>query len=257
MPAISVPASNMLNSLLNALPALFGAFLLIAIAYFVARIVGQIVATLLSGIGFDRLFRRFGLYREPAPVVPTPSAEMGSASPAASPSRLTPSTIVGYLVTVAVILFAVMEAADLLGFRFLAGILSSFIVAAGQVLIGLIIFGIGLYLADLADRVVRSSGASQAGILAPAARIAIIVFSAALALRQMGIAQDIVNLAFGLLLGAVAVAAALAFGLGGREVAARQLERWQQSLRVAQARQDLTPGQGSPDIDEPPSGPVL
>jgi hypothetical protein len=59
-----------------------------------------------------------------------------------------------------------------------------------------------------------------------AARIAIIIFSAALALREMGIAESIVNLAFGLLLGAVAAAADLAFGLGGRDAAARQVDRW-------------------------------
>jgi hypothetical protein len=61
--------------------------------------------------------------------------------------------------------------------------------------------------------------------------VAIIVFSAALGLREMGIAQDIVNLAFGLLLGAVAVSVALAFGLGSREIASREVERWLDSWR--------------------------
>ena len=63
------------------------------------------------------------------------------------------------------------------------------------------------------------------------ARVAIIVFSSALALRQTGIAQDIVNLAFGILLGAIAIAAALTFGLGGRDVAAKEIERWLNSIR--------------------------
>jgi hypothetical protein len=49
---------------------------------------------------------------------------------------------------------------------------------------------------------------------------------AAMALQQMGIAPNIVNLAFGLLLGAIAVAVAIAFGLGGRDVAANQLQNW-------------------------------
>jgi len=51
-----------------------------------------------------------------------------------------------------------------------------------------------------------------------------------MALREMGFAEEIVNLAFGLLLGAVAVAAALAFGIGGRDEAASQLKTWRRSL---------------------------
>jgi hypothetical protein len=52
-----------------------------------------------------------------------------------------------------------------------------------------------------------------------------------MALRQMGLANDIINLAFGLLLGAIAVALALAFGLGGREIAAREIEKWLKSMK--------------------------
>jgi hypothetical protein len=249
IPAISEPASNMLNTLLDALPAIFGAFLLIAVAFFVARIVGQFVATILAGLGFDRLFSSIGLFRTPLTVKPA-SAVATYPETGAEPVTLTPSRIVGYLVTITILLFAVMEAADLLGFEFLATLISQFIVAAGQVLLGLVIFGIGLYLAELADRVIRGSGASNANILAPAARIGIMIFAGALALRQMGIAEDIVNLAFGLLLGAVAVAAAIAFGLGGREAAARQLERWQADLRAAQGRGVIT--SETPPRTEPP-----
>jgi hypothetical protein len=156
---------------------------------------------------------------------------------------MTPSALVGYLVTIAIMLFAAMEAADLLGFGALTLLISRFAVAAGQVLVGLLIFAIGLYFSYLADRVIRSSGAAQSKVLATAARVAIIVFAAALALREMGIAESIVNLAFGLLLGAIAVAVALAFGLGGREAAARQIERW---------RQDVDRQLGRPN---PPTGP--
>jgi hypothetical protein len=63
------------------------------------------------------------------------------------------------------------------------------------------------------------------------ARIAIVSFTGAMALQQIGVAPTIVNLAFGLLLGSVAVAAAVAFGLGGREVAAEQLREWMQMFK--------------------------
>jgi hypothetical protein len=71
-----------------------------------------------------------------------------------------------------------------------------------------------------------------------------------MALRQMGLAEDIVNLAFGLMLGAVAVAAAIAFGLGGREVAGRELERFIEGRRAAQA---LPAGPASPSMPAPPA----
>jgi hypothetical protein len=78
---------------------------------------------------------------------------------------------------------------------------------------------------------VQASGVAQAGLLAMAARVSSLVLAGAMALRQMGLANEIINLAFGLLLGAIAVAVALAFGLGGRELAARELEGWLQSVK--------------------------
>lgn len=77
----------------------------------------------------------------------------------------------------------------------------------------------------------RASGMGQANLLAGLTRAVVLIFVGAIALRQMGIADEIVVIAFGLLMGAVAVAAALAFGLGGREVAARELENWLNRLR--------------------------
>jgi hypothetical protein len=259
IPAVSEPAAEMLTNLLNALPAIFGALLLLGIAYFIARLAGAFTAGILANIGFNNLFRWLGMYADPRKPTPPPpsvtaegaevemSAELaarGAAPGELEPGRRTPAEIAGTLVTIAIMLFAAMEAADLLGFETLAALVSGFIVAAGQVLVGLFIFGLGLYFSYLADRVIRESGVSQASILAPAARIAIIIFSAALALREMGIAESIVNLAFGLLLGAVAVAIALSFGLGGREIAARQLERWRQDLQRSQ----------SSGLAEPPAG---
>jgi small-conductance mechanosensitive channel len=126
----------MLNALLNALPAIFGALLLLAIAYFVARLVGGFVAGLLRNIGFDRFFARIGLFRgvagvEPPPVNPYGTTPPGGGQPVgAQMGGLTPSAIVGYLVTAAIILFAAMEAANLLGFEILAVLVSRFIVAA-------------------------------------------------------------------------------------------------------------------------------
>jgi hypothetical protein len=233
IPAVSVPASNMLNAILVALPSIFAAAVILVVAYFIGRVLGRFVAQLLEVIHFNQFFGRIGLYDEAAARRAQESASgAGTTGQPAQRAPATPADFVGYLVTAGVILFALLEASQFLGFTFLATIVSSFIVAAFQVLVGLVIFGIGLYLSSLADRAIRDSGMTQANILAPVARAIIIVFAAALGLRQMGIADSIVNLAFGLLLGAIAVAAAIAFGLGGRDFAHRQLDRWEDRINA-------------------------
>ncbi len=127
-------------------------------------------------------------------------------------------------------LFAATEAARLLGFDAVGELVSQFTVFAGQLLLGVIIFGVGLFVADVAARTIRASSAREAGLLAMAARVAILVLTGAMALRRMGLANEIINLAFGLTLGAVAVALALAFGLGARDAAADQVQKWRKRL---------------------------
>jgi hypothetical protein len=217
MEAITQPASDMLNTILGAFPAIFGAFLVLAIAYIVGRVVAGLIISLLTGLGFNAILARLGLGGEP---------EEG---------ERTPSEIVGYLVMVAIMFFAAIAALNMLSFEILAEGLAQFTGFAGQVILGLIIFAIGLYLANLVSTTVRASDAPNAGLLALAARIAILVLAGAMALRQMGLANEIVNLAFGLLLGAIAVAVALAFGLGGRDIAARELEGWLESIKSLDA----------------------
>jgi len=211
--AITRPATNMLNAILTALPAIFAAILVVAIAYVVGRVVAGLITNLLTDAGFNGILARLGLGKEPAE------------------GERTPSEIVGYLVLVAIMLFASIEALRLLGFGSVAALVTQFTAFAGRVILGLIIFALGLYLSNLAAKTVQASGAAQAGLLALAARVSILVLAGAMALREMGLANEIINLAFGLLLGAIAVAVALAFGLGGREIAARELEKWLQSAR--------------------------
>ena len=101
----------------------------------------------------------------------------------------------------------------------------------GDILLGSAILVIGFWLANLAyDAIDRASGPGTKG-LARIGRYAILALVIAMGLRAMGIADDIVNLAFGLTLGAVAVAVALSFGLGGREAAGKLMEHWLSRFR--------------------------
>ncbi len=206
--AITRPASEMLNTILSAIPAVFAAALVVAIAYFVGRIVAGLITNVLSGFGFDLVLVKLGL-----------GAKLAK-------GERTPSDVVGYLVLVAIMLFAVIEALRLIGFDLLAGLIGEFLVFAGQVILGLVIFAVGLYLSKLASDAVVATKINQAPLLALAARISIIVLATAMGLRQMGLANEIITVAFALLFGTIAVAAAVAFGIGGREVAARLITEW-------------------------------
>lgn len=209
---ITRPASQMLDQILGSLPSLFGAALILGIAYVISKMVAGLVSNVLNAAGFDRLLARLGLKFK--------GGDGGTG---------TASELVGHLVVVAVMLFAAVEALRLLSFEQLAMLVSSFIVFFFNVLLGVVIFGLGVYLANLAARAIQSSG--QSGLLSTAARVAILVLAGAMALRQMEVAEDIINMAFGLILGAAAIAAAIAFGMGGRDLARQELERWSDDLK--------------------------
>ncbi len=211
--ALTAPASSMLSEFLGALPNIFGAALLLIITYVVARLVARLVTTLLAGVGFDTVLVRIGLAKEKP-----------------GEGQRSPSEAVGYLVLVVIMLFASIEAAALVGFAELATLLSGLTVFLWRVVLALVIFGIGLWLGNLAGKTIEAGESANAKLLALVARVAIWVVAGAMALSQLGLGSDIVNLAFGLTLGGIAVAVALAFGLGGRELAARQLEGWRNSM---------------------------
>jgi hypothetical protein len=235
--AISQPAVAMLNDILSAVPKIFTAALILALAYILGRWVGDLVTNILRGIGFNNVFSWLGVQPK-QPLRLTPSSSDPDATILQEPevATRTPSEFVGIVVQVGIMLFAVVAATDVLGIPALTAIVSGIVLVAGRVLSGLVVFAIGLYLANLAFSLIASSGTRQARLLGQTARIAIIAFVSALALQQMGIGSDIVNLAFGLLLGAIAVGIALAFGLGGREIAADQIREW-----LASFKQDKTP----------------
>ena len=234
--AISLPAIGMLNTILGALPNIFTAAIILAVAYILGRWIGDLVTNILTGIGFNNVFSWLGMQSKQPLRLPSSSTDDLDATVLQEPPARTPSEFVGIVVQVGILLFAVVAATDVLRIPALTAIVSGIVLVAGKVLSGLVVFAIGLYLANLAFSLIASSGTRQARMLGQAARIAVIAFVGALALQQMGIGSDIVNLAFGLLLGAIAVGIALAFGLGGREIAADELRGW-----LASFKQDKTP----------------
>lgn len=206
--AISGPATLMLTTILNAVPDLVGAVLVLTVSYFVGRMVASLITDMLTTLGVNGVPEKLGF-------------KLGGGR--------TLSQWIGYLLLVGVMLFAAVSAAEILGFTFLADILTTFTGFLGQVVLAAITFSIGLYLANMAYQVILSTGGAT--FTASIARLAILVLAGAMGLRQLGIADDIVNMAFGILLGALGIAAALAFGLGSREIAGREVERFLHTIR--------------------------
>jgi len=219
--AVTAPASRMLEMILGAFPQVFAAALILGLSHIVGKLVAGLVSNLLASIGFNRLPEILGL------------KSSDSVNHSNAPSRWG-----GIAIHVAIMLFAVTEAAAQLNFSAVSDLSTRFLVLAGQVGMGLIILVVGMLLANLAAGAVRGTGRPQSGTMATAVRMAVLVLTSAMALREMGFAEDIVNLAFGLLLGAVAVAAALAFGIGGRDAASKQLAQWNEGLENSKDRND-------------------
>ncbi|MDJ0597852.1 MAG: mechanosensitive ion channel [Crocosphaera sp.] len=217
--AISEPATEMLNQVLTLLPKLFAATLVLGLAYVGGQYLSDMVTNVLSTVGFNNIFQWLGIAQ--TPKTPETATEETSTT-----QTRTPSQIAGMVVLVAVMLIASLTAVDILEIEALRAVVGTLLAIAGQVLVGLAVLALGLYLANLCFNLITNSGTRQAKFLGHTARISILIFVVAMALQQMGIAPNIVNLAFGLLVGGIAAAIALAFGLGGREVAAEQLREW-------------------------------
>ncbi|NJK40792.1 MAG: mechanosensitive ion channel [Acaryochloridaceae cyanobacterium SU_2_1] len=235
--AISGPAIDMLRQVLNSIPKMLTAAVILGVAYVLGKIIGDLVAGLLANLGFNNVFQWLGLQAAQSPSASSP--ELSASSPSSPSSvgeivRKTPSEIAGTVVLVGIVLVFLIPATDVLQFQPLTGVITELLRVLAQVLVGVLVFGVGLYLANLAFNLLASSGGAQARMVAQAARIAIIALVTAMALQQMGIASNIVNLAFGLLLGAISVALALAFGFGSMDIAGEQVRKWRDDFQSKQ-----------------------
>lgn len=222
---ISDPARDMLRMFMTAIPNILAAAAILVIAWFIGRFVSGLVARLLANLGFDRLPDRLGL-PQAFPEAGKATADAAAVRDDALDACGTPSALVGGIAFFFVMLFATVEAAHRLGFTGVRDLLETFIEFGANILVGLVILAIGQWLANLASAAIKRTGHSYGELMATITRIAILGLVIAMGLRAMGIADQIVNLAFGLILGAVAIAFAIAFGVGGRESAGRLTRHW-------------------------------
>jgi hypothetical protein len=220
----------MLNEIYAALPRILAAALWIGIAFIIGRFLKTIIESILPPTGFDDAIASTGVLPE------TTSA----------------SRIVANIAMIAIILAASIEAARQLGGDDIAIFLAQVTALGGKVIFGTLIIVVGMFLARIISNLV-GSGTGEGGFAQTIVRYAIIALFTAIGLTFMGLADQIVMLAFGLILGSAAVATAIAFGLGGREAAGRVADRWADRIT---GRTAATPkrnrGPAGPDDAQPP-----
>ncbi|MDD5392247.1 MAG: mechanosensitive ion channel [Thiothrix sp.] len=204
IPSITGPASDMLNKLMAAIPNIIGAGIILAVTYFIAKFVVSMLSNILDGMGIDALPQRLGIT-------------------GVFTGTFTPTKLVGNVIMFFAMLTAITAAVNTLGIDIVSNIFAKVLEFGGGILVGGVILLLGYFLSTLAYNKLQQYGNSG---IANIARIAILGLVLAMGLRAMGLADNIVNMAFGFTLGAVAIAAALAFGLGGRDAAKRIANGW-------------------------------
>lgn len=198
---------NTLDRFLEYIPQLIGAIVILVIGYIVARVLKAVVARVLQAIGFDNWMERGGIkqFFDRAQT------------------RETPATVLGTLVFWLVFIIAITMAADALGIRQVSAVLGQLIAYIPSIIAAILILVLAALLANFLAGIVR--GATGSDLLANIARYAIIVYAAFAAITELGIAVQLTAPTFLIVLGAVALAAAIAFGFGAQGVARDIVEK--------------------------------
>jgi small-conductance mechanosensitive channel len=222
------PLQDALSAFLSFIPQLIGALIILIVGYVIAKALQAIVGRVLEGIGFDRWMERGGIKQ----FFDRADTEH------------TPHSILGRLVFWFVFIIAITMAADALGIPQVSAVLAQLIAYIPSIIAAILILILAALLANFLSSIVR--GATGSDILASVARYAIIVYAVFAAVTQLGIAVELTAPTFLIVLGAVALAAAIAFGLGSREVAQDIIEkaynRGQEEASSAAAGESTTGG---------------
>ncbi len=210
MTAISTPAKEMLNGVLNVIPNVFAAAIVLAIAFLIAKFASSTIAGLLSATGIDKS------------VASSPLAEVIGKERSAS-------ALAGQLTSITILLFGIIEAAKLLNFAIISEALTHILALGGSILLGAIIIIFGVFASGIISNIVAGTtakGSPMPGLI----KTVIIILASAMGLKQMGVGEDIVTMGFTLMIGAIALGSAIAIGLGGQEAAKKLTNKWTKNL---------------------------
>lgn len=209
--AISEPATDMITKFMDAIPVIFYAAITFAVFFIAGKFIVSMLVELLENLEADKLPEKLGL-----------SSVFGQ--------DFSLSKLAGNILFFFIMFMALINASEILNMTKVTIVLRELLDLAGKILMGVVILAAGNFFSNLAYKVLSKGEHTKA--LATVVRYAILALVLAISLNTMGLAETIVNLAFGLSLGAVAVAVALSFGLGGREAAGKHMEYLLEKLRT-------------------------
>lgn len=199
-------------------PAFFGALVILFAGYLVAKVVEKGTQRLLRKLRFNQLLERGGVMQ---------AVDRGG-------SHLNPVRVIANLLFWVVMFAVLLIAANAIGLESLANVLSELVSYIPSVIAAVVIIIIGIVLGGFVGGLIMASAGGLHGgpWLARIGRGGVIVLAVFMALQELGIATEIVTTAFAILFGAVALALALSFGLGNRELAAQITREWYENYRA-------------------------
>lgn len=263
---ISGPLSIMLAQVYAYLPKLFVGAVVLAIGVVLARVTANLTARLFAAVGFNSFVAHLGLVKDETvgrkqeeesrrvveeglrdlETTPEDKTEVSDAGPASADALLakrgssgikTPADIAGAAASVVVILLFLKQTLATLELTSLSGMLDRLVQFLPHLLAALVVLGAGLWAGAWAHRrigeVLGGSSDRLLRLLGPIAHGAIVTFAAMVAVQQLGVGTQLIAIAFAVILGALCLALALAFGLGGREVAGKIVAQEYDKRRTA------------------------
>ena len=213
---IVAPVSEMLTKLVGYLPTLFGALIILTVGWMVAKTLRRMVSRGLETIHFDKLADKAGI------------SEILSKGGLKTSAVDVLSNLVYWLAIIMVLVMVV----NALGLPQASNILESLFAFIPNVISAMFVLVVGMFLANFVSGIIHTAAGNASlpkpEMLAAVSRWAIIIFAGSISLRELGIATLLVTTTFNIILAGFCLALALAFGLGGRDAAAKYLNEWRQ-----------------------------
>lgn len=209
---------NVWATVIMYIPTLIGALIILLVGLPIASLLGKLIEKILKAVKIDELFQKIGL---------TKYAEKGG-------FQLRVSWFLGRLIYWFLVIVIILALSDMLNFVALSGFLSSVLLYIPNIIVSIVILLAAIILANFLRSIVRKSVQTTnfggAGFLATLTWWVIVVFGVITALIQLGIAVTILNTLVIAVISSAALATGLAFGIGGKDEAARLLAKFRKDL---------------------------
>ncbi|MCD6081254.1 MAG: hypothetical protein J7J54_07410 [Candidatus Omnitrophica bacterium] len=219
------PVSGVLSRVLNFLPYLLGALIVLVVGWIVAKLIQKLATRIFKWLRFDTISDKSGLTN----LLKNTGI------------KYTLSQLIGILLYWFVMLLVFISALNVLNLNITAQLLDKIIFYIPNVIAAIFVFVVGLYLASflagLVKTAMRGIGVQEASFLGNLTRAIVILFALVISLQQLKIQAGILSFALNIIIASLGLAFGLAFGLGGKDIASRMLEEWRNRLKREEVTQ--------------------